>query len=119
MPNFSSLIQEGDFKQMNSVIPTISSVAWSSYMTGCNPAKHNIFGFVDLQPGTYDFTIPMASDMKAKTLWERLSEHGLRSIVINVPVTYPPKKIDGVLVSGFLCTDVKKVAQPPEYSAKL
>ncbi len=119
LPNLSSLVQEGDFKQMKSVIPTISSVAWSSFMTGCNPAKHNIFGFVDLKPNSYDFTIPVASDMKAKPLWERLGGHGLRSIVINVPETYPPKKIYGQMVSGFLCTDVKKVAQPPELSEKL
>jgi len=119
MPNFSSLVQEGDFKQMNSVIPTISSVAWTSYMTGCNPAKHNIFGFVDLRPGSYEFTIPVGSDIRVKTLWERLGEHGLRSIVMNVPETYPPKKINGLMVSGFLCTDIKKVAQPPELSEKL
>ena len=119
MPNFSSLVQEGDIKQMKSVMPTISSVAWTSYMTGCNPAKHNIFGFVDLQPNSYDFTIPTGIDIKVKTLWEHLGENDLRSIVINVPETYPPKKINGMLVSGFLCTDVKKVAQPPELSEKL
>jgi len=30
MPTLNSLFKEGYFKQMNSIIPTISSVAWSS-----------------------------------------------------------------------------------------
>ena len=119
MPNFQKLVSRGSIQRMNSVIPTISSVAWSSYMTGKNPAKHGIFGFVDMHPGTYDFTIPTSSDMVSKTLWEHLGDHGKRVIVMNVPETYPPRKVNGILVSGFLCTDVTKGTYPPELGQRL
>lgn len=114
MPNFAAMIENGDFRQMKSVYPTISSVAWSTFMTGVNPAKHGIFGFVDLVAGSYEMTIPTARDMKAETLWQFLSRHGKRVVVMNVPLTYPPKEVNGILISGFLATDLAKATYPPK-----
>jgi len=119
MPTLNKLFKQGSFKRMNSVIPTISSVAWSSFMTGKNPAKHGIFGFVDLQPNSYDFTIPTASSMTSKTLWGHLSDEGKRVIVMNVPETYPPKEVNGILIPGFLCTDITKGTYPTELGQRL
>jgi predicted AlkP superfamily phosphohydrolase/phosphomutase len=119
LPHFGQLVQEGGFRRMNSVHPTVSSVAWSSFMTGQNPAKHNIFGFVDRQPGSYDVFIPTSKNMASRTLWEILSDAGKRVVVINVPVTYPPRQVNGVLIGCFLCTDINKVAYPPTVTAKL
>jgi len=119
MPNFSRLVGEGSFVRMNSVIPTISSVAWSSFMTGKNPAKHGIFGFVDRNPETLELFIPTSTNMRCKTLWEILSEHGRRVVVMNVPVTYPPRKVNGILISGFLATKLEKATYPEELWRKL
>jgi len=119
MPNFQSLISLGSIKRMNSVIPTISSVAWSTFMTGKNPAKHGIFGFVDTQPNSYDFTIPTSTNMISKTLWEHLSDKGKRVVIMNVPETYPPRKVNGSLISGFLCTDITKGTHPLELGQRL
>lgn len=104
---------------MNSVIPTVSSVAWSSYMTGVNPAKHNIFGFVDRVADPFDIFIPTARHMGCQTLWELLSRAGKRVIVINVPVTYPPRDVNGILIGGFLGTDINKIAYPPSLNPRL
>ena len=114
VPNFARITAEAGFARMNSVYPTVSSVAWSCYMTGVNPARHGIFGFVDRQPGSYDTTIPNAQQMTAKTLWEMLSEAGKRVIVINVPVTYPPRPVNGILIGCFLSPRLERAVYPPE-----
>jgi predicted AlkP superfamily phosphohydrolase/phosphomutase len=119
MPNLTGLIAGGVFKRMNSVYPTVSSVAWSSFMTGKNPAKHGIFGFVDRDPATLKTTIPTSRAMQSRTLWEILSDAGKRVVVMNVPVTYPPRQVNGILIAGFLSPSLDKVAYPPEMSQKL
>jgi predicted AlkP superfamily phosphohydrolase/phosphomutase len=53
--------------------------------------------------------------MKAKTLWEVLSEAGKRVIVVNVPVTYPPREVNGILVGGFLSPNLDKAVYPASY----
>ncbi len=112
MPNLGSIIKKGTLCQMDTTIPPISSVAWSTFMTGVNPAQHGIFGFMDLRPGEYDLYFPNFLDLKARTLWEVLSEKGKRSIVLNIPSTYPAKPLNGVLTSGFVALDLKKATYP-------
>jgi predicted AlkP superfamily phosphohydrolase/phosphomutase len=116
---FERAFGKGTFKRHLSVIPTISSVAWSSFMTGVNPAKHGIFGFVDRSPDPFDLFIPTSKTMVSKTLWEVLSEAGKRVVVMNVPVTTPPREVNGVLVSGFLSTKLEKAVYPKELSGPL
>ncbi|MFQ5707298.1 MAG: alkaline phosphatase family protein [bacterium] len=118
-PNFKRFLVNGDFKRMNSVQPTISSVAWSSFMTGKNPAKHNIFGFVDQKPGTHDIFIPTALNMTSDTIWDIMSKAGKKVFVMNVPVTYPPRAVNGIMIGCFLCTQIEKIASPPSVSAEL
>ncbi len=114
MPNLARIVQEAGFARMNSVYPTVSSVAWSSYMTGVNPARHGIYGFVERKPGSYDIVLPNGQMMKAKTLWEMLSEAGKRVIVINVPVTFPPRPVNGILIGGFLSPNIDRAVYPPQ-----
>jgi predicted AlkP superfamily phosphohydrolase/phosphomutase len=114
-PNTARLVQQGSLLRMDSVWPWVSSVAWSTMMTGVNPAKHNIFGFIDRDPKTYKQFIPTARNMQAKTLWEMLSEAGKRVIVVNVPVTYPPRPVNGILVGCFLSPSLEKAVYPPTY----
>jgi len=114
-PNAKRLAEQGSLLRMDSVWPWVSSVAWSSMMTGVNPAKHNIFGFIDRDPATYKQFIPTSRNMQAKTLWEVLSEAGKRVIVVNVPVTYPPRQVNGILVGGFLSPSLEKAVYPESY----
>ena len=118
-PNFKKLVDKGAFRRMNSVQPCISSVAWSSYMTGKNPAKHNIFGFVDRKPGSNNIFIPTSADMTSDTIWEIMSRAGKRVFVMNVPVTYPPRQVNGIMVGCFLCTQIDKIAYPAHVSQEL
>jgi predicted AlkP superfamily phosphohydrolase/phosphomutase len=118
-PNFKKFLDNGSFLRMNSVQPCISSVAWASYMTGKNPAKHNIFGFVDKKPGTHEIFVPNSANMTSDTIWEMMSRAGKKVFVMNVPVTYPPRQVNGILIGCFLCTQIEKIAYPAHVSREL
>jgi predicted AlkP superfamily phosphohydrolase/phosphomutase len=118
-PNAARLAEQGSLLRMDSMWPWVSSVAWSTMMTGVNPGKHNIFGFIDRDPATYKQFIPTSRQMKARTLWEVLSDAGKRVAVVNVPVTYPPRQVNGLLVAGFLSPSLEKAVYPASYLATL
>jgi len=119
LPHLSKLFDEGAFVRMNSVHPCVSCVAWSSVMTGKNPGKHGIFGFADRKPGTSDIYIPNARNLKSRMLWEVLSSLDKRVVSIGVPVTYPPREVNGYLVSGFLAPTIEKGTYPKEMGSVL
>lgn len=117
MPNTKALIDEGVFRQMESSIPEVSSVAWSSIITGANPGSHGTFGFTDLAPGTYRTFFPNFNTLGATPFWQR--EASGRSVVVNVPSTYPARKLDGVLIAGFVALDLEKAVYPPSLVPQL
>ncbi len=112
MPYLAEILQNGSFIRMESSIPEVSSVAWSSFFTAANPAEHGIYGFMDLKPGTYQFYFPNFQHIKAKTLWEFFSEKNKRSVVLNIPSTYPARPLNGVLTAGFVAIDLEKATTP-------
>lgn len=100
LPTFKRLIDNGTYGLLKSTIPISSAPAWTSAFTGVNPAKHNIFEFF-ISKG-YGIRLTNATDRKAKAVWELLSEKGLKVIVINVPMTYPPDRVNGIMISGIV-----------------
>ncbi len=119
LPNLARLLREGSAVPMRSSLPFVSSVAWSTILTGVNPAGHGIFGFIDRQPGSGKLFIPNARHLRGPTLYDAVGAAGKRSIVVNVPVTYPPRPIEGVLVAGFLAPRLEKATYPPELADEL
>ncbi len=112
MPHLGRIVREGTFAPMETSIPDISSVAWTGFFTGVNPARHGVYGFVDLKPKSYDMDFPNALHVRAPTLWGSLDAARKRSIVINVPSTYPAQPLNGMLVSGFVAIDLAKATYP-------
>ena len=112
IPNMASIFADGYFGQMSVCIPEISSVSWSSFMTGTQPGEHGIFGFMDLEPGTYKMYFPNYTHLKAATLWDDLGARGKKTVVINMPATYPARQISGALISGFVAIDINKAVYP-------
>lgn len=119
MPRMAELVRRGALLQMDTSIPDISSVAWTSFMTGANPGRHGIYGFLDLQPNSYKIYFPNSRHIQCETLWDVLGRAGRRSIVLNVPSTYPARPLNGILVSGFVAIDLNKATYPPELVSKL
>jgi len=111
LKNLRQLASTGTSQPMTSVFPTVSSVAWTTCTTGCNPGRHGIFGFLDRKPDTMELFIPTAKDCCQMNIWTVLKQNGLNSVSINLPLTYPPAS-DGIQISGFLCTDLSKCVWP-------
>jgi len=119
MANTAALIKNGTLRRMTTSLPEVSSVAWTTFMTGVNPGKHGIYGFMDLRPGTYDMFFPDFKFVKGETMWEFLGKNSKRSIVINVPSTYPARELNGLLISGFVAIDLRKATYPQSYVPQL
>jgi predicted AlkP superfamily phosphohydrolase/phosphomutase len=114
LPRLNSFFA-GKTARMSVSIPEISAVSWSSFMTGTQAGEHGIFGFVDLVAGTYQYRFPDFRDLKAKPFFDELGEHAKRSVIINLPATYPARPIPGVLISGFVALDLDKAVYPARY----
>jgi len=112
MPNIHKLIQSGHLHKMKASLPEISSVSWTNFMTGTNPGTHGIFGFTDLKENTYDLKFPNFLNVKTDTFWDKLGEMKKMSVVINQPSTYPARKINGILISGFVAIEMAKAVSP-------
>ncbi len=119
MSTVSRLLDAGHLHRMKASLPEISAVSWTNFMTGSNPGTHGIFGFTDFKPGTYDLRIPNFLDVKSDTIWDQLGKRGLKSIVINQPSTYPARRINGVLISGFVAVDLSRSVFPQSYFSTL
>jgi len=131
LPNLSKLKKSGTYKRLGTTIPAISPVAWSSFMTGCHPAKHNIFDFLSRNPSTYlpdlssaqisnpkkflslgKYKIPLSKPVikglrKSIPFWKILGQNGIFSTILRIPITFPPEKFYGHLVSGMCAPDLK------------
>lgn len=102
MPHLARLLERGSQAVLDSTIVPISSAAWVGAVTGRDPAHSGVYGFFEPIPDTYDVTLISARSIRATPLWRTLGRRGGRSLVVGVPVTWPPEPIEGVLVSGML-----------------
>lgn len=101
MPNLRRLIESGVSGVLNSTKPPITPAAWTTFMTGKGPGKHGIVDFEKYDPVAHELSFNSTFEIREKTIWELLSEKGLRVGSINVPMTYPPRPVNGFMISGF------------------
>ena len=116
MPTYKTLLQNGCHRKMQSSVPAVSSVSWSSIITGTNPGLHNIYGFTELIPGTYTLSFPNYRSMRQQPFW--MNDSGMYFIV-NVPMTYPVAPVRGCIVSGFVSLDIARAAYPSSFADML
>src|SRR5947199_1476205 len=131
LPNLAKLRDQGTFRKLRTTLPPISPVAWSTFMTGVNPGKHNIYDFLARDLSNYlpylssaeikgpkrswkigKYTIPLGGPRikgmrRGIPFWHWLGEAGIFCSVLRVPVTFPPEKFSGVLLSGMSVPDLK------------
>ena len=131
LPNFSRLRERGAFARLGTTLPAESPVAWSSFQTGCNPGKHRIYDFLvpnrkslmpelssanvkasarTLKLGKY--LIPLGKPIieagrKSQSFWSILGKFGIFSAVLRVPITFPPERFNGVMLSAMNVPDLK------------
>jgi len=114
LPTLEKMMACGVTANLESVIPPVTAPAWTSFMTGKNPAKHGIFDFTRFDPEDRATKLNNADHIRSKTLWQILSEKGRRVIVVNLPYTYPPSKVDGIMVSGWDVPSIEASFTYPE-----
>ncbi len=107
LPNLTHIRGRGAWMPLQSTIPAVSPVAWSTFMTGTNPGEHGVFGFfVPERPGPYEpptrFRPISSYDCHGKRFWEQMNEAGLSTGIVGVPVTYPVRAVNGHMVAGLL-----------------
>lgn len=102
LPNLYSIIKEGSYGELSSTIPPLSPVAWTSFMTGVNPGKHAITDVLLRKPGGYSLVFANTTYRRSKPIWSILHEFERKVCIINVPLTYPPDKVNGCMITGML-----------------
>lgn len=131
LPNFSKLKEEGSFHRLRTTCPPLSPVAWSTFATGVGPAKHNIFDFLNRNLKSYapelapskvrpshrmwrigPWIIPLAAPIvenrrKSRTFWKILGDHAISSTILRVPITFPPEKFNGRMLSAMCTPDLR------------
>ncbi len=130
LPNFAALARNGHFSELRTVAPAITPAAWSSFMTGNDPSRHNIFDFITRDPATYlprlsssdvlpprrilkvgRWRIPISRPRvrmlrKGVPFWHVLGRHRLEVTVLRMPITFPPERFRGRLLSGMCVPDL-------------
>ncbi len=128
LPHLKQLAERGTFTNLATTLPPISPVAWSSFQTGVNPGKHNIFDFLNRNLRTY---LPELSSTrivegasgwrnwvglgggsirmlrKSQQFWKILGEFGVFSTILRVPITFPPERFFGLSLSAMCTPDLR------------
>jgi predicted AlkP superfamily phosphohydrolase/phosphomutase len=131
LPNLSRLRTEGAYRRLRTTFPSLSPVAWSTFATGVNPAKHNIFDFLNRNLKTYIPELssahvgrpsrvlklgklriplsrpPVTMGRKSVPFWKLLGEHNVGCTIIRVPITFPPEPFNGKLLSAMCTPDLR------------
>jgi predicted AlkP superfamily phosphohydrolase/phosphomutase len=131
LPNLARLRETGSYTRLRTTFPSLSPVAWSTFATGVHPAKHNIFDFLNRNTKSYvpelssakvgrprrtikigSWTIPLSSPSvelrrKSQPFWKILGEQYISSTIIRVPITFPPEKFNGRLLSAMSTPDLR------------
>ena len=101
LPNLAAWMKEGRAGGLASTTPPVTFPAWSSFMTGLEPADHGIFDFTQKTPGKYRLRFINSTDREAPSIFRRVCDAGGNVLVLGMPATHPPEPLDGLLVCGF------------------
>jgi predicted AlkP superfamily phosphohydrolase/phosphomutase len=100
LPTIARLSHDGVFGPLRSTIPAVTPTAWSSFLTGLNPAGHGIFNFAT-NPNRSPQRVESAASRAGTPLWRPLGAAGIRSAFVGIPFTYPAEPIEGIVVTGY------------------
>lgn len=100
LPTIGRILAEGAHGELGSTVPPMTAPAWTSFATGVNPGKHRLYDWVAREPDSYEFTPVTALDGTAPTIYQLLGDLDRRVCAFNIPMTYPPVPVNGVMISG-------------------
>lgn len=130
LPNLMKLAEAEGFRELETVMPPQSPVAWSTVITGMTPGGHGVFDFVHRDPATIhpfssmaeaippsrtleigDLVIPLDGGetiplRKGQAFWELLREQGVGARILRMPTDYPPEPSSIGALSGMGTPDM-------------
>ena len=102
LPNLKAILADGVGGPLRSTLPPITVPAWTSMMTSQDPGMLGIYGFRNRSDYGYEkLGIANSASVQVDTVWDHLSRRGIECLVVGLPLTYPPKPLRGIMVSGF------------------
>ena len=120
MPNLNRLKTGGCSGILQSTEPPITPAAWTTCITGCQPYTHGVLGFKDFNCENDCLSISSSASCTVPTMFEELSRQGYEVASINVPWTYPCRKINGIMVAGYGLPGTNvEFTYPPEFKEEL
>ncbi|SNR64664.1 Predicted phosphohydrolase or phosphomutase, AlkP superfamily [Humidesulfovibrio mexicanus] len=111
LPNLARLLPHA--RAIESELPELSPVNWTSFFTAEGPGVHGVHGFTVLDPQAYTLRIANFADVRTPTIFERLGRAGLVSRVLNLPNMAPATPLKGMLVAGFVAESLRQAVFPP------
>jgi len=100
LPYLKRLMEEGTRRPLLSTTPPLTPAAWATFYTGTNPGRHGVLDFLIRREGRYSMIPVHRSMVSGRPVWEEVNRAGLKTLIVNVPVTYPPDGVDGWMISG-------------------
>jgi len=100
MPNLQKVLEGGARSNLISTFSFLTAPAWTSFMTGKNPGKHDVFDFMRPYRSEVTHEFNNYKSIKSRTIWSILSDKDYRVCAINVPMTYPAPELNGLVISG-------------------
>ncbi|MFO0909142.1 MAG: alkaline phosphatase family protein [Isosphaeraceae bacterium] len=100
MPNLDALVRGSASGTLRSVVPPVTTAAWTSLMTGCGPVKHGVFDHRYYDLASDQMKVNHSARSRAASMWQQLSQAGHSIACLNVPGTFPPPQVKGVIVAG-------------------
>ena len=106
LPNIRTLMAAGAYGRLESVIPPITVPAWQCMSTSRDPGSLGVYGFRNRVDHSYDgMQTADARWFKSVTMWDQIAMQGGRSVIVGVPPSYPPRRVNGISVGCFLTPD--------------
>ena len=91
VPTIAALMRRGMYGNLASITPPITVPAWACAMTGKTPGQLGIYGFRNRKDASYGrLSIAHAGSIQEPAVWDALGQHGMRSVLIGVPPSFPP-----------------------------
>src|SRR5437868_15194443 len=124
LPNFRKLSEEGCEAILESKYPPLTPPAWTALSTGLKPAGHGVYDFWEYEEeqgqGNTRKAHVMTHRKGGKAIWNILSEYGKKVLVVNVPMTYPPEAVNGIMISGYMTPNTEvEFVYPPAFKREL
>lgn len=119
LPTFRKLLTNGAWGELKSSIPYMTYPAWKCYSTGKNPGKLGVYWFLSLDFKNRRIVTHSSLSFKAPELWDYLGRRGFKVGIINMPTTYPPKKMNGFMISGFGASNEDNYTTPTSLKREL